>query len=161
MKYRLTPIQLASNKQVNDATALLELLNEHCNTDAKMIFSRARSGRANSRLLRFTVPQHALEKGETYLFYYVIHEFTHCLGYNGHPSEFKCKERQLLKLFGISIDYARAYPRALYASGERAYYKKPSPSLGSLAHEHIYSIMKVTNGIAKHYCHICRKVKPS
>ena len=125
MRYRLTDIQLAGNKQAKDACALLDLLNEHCRTKVKMDFTRARAGRANLRHDHFTVPQHALEKfGETYLFYYVIHEFTHCLGNSSHDGDFKRKERQLLKLFGITIDYAKAYPRALYANGKKVYQKK-------------------------------------
>ena len=157
MKYKLTALQLAGDKQVKDANALLDLLNEHCHTSVTMTFSRARAGRANLEHKYFTVPQHTLTRGETYLYYYVIHEFTHCLGYLGHDSTFKRNERQLLKLFDITIDYAKAYPRTLYANGERVYYKKPTPSIGNLAHEHIYSIMKVVNGNKSFYCHICRK----
>jgi len=123
MKYKLTDIQLSGNKQVNDARALLGLLNEHCNSKVKMNFSRANGGQANLKLARFTIPQHAFTKGETYLLYYVIHEFTHCLGNRSHNSMFKRKERELLQLFGISIDYAKAYPRALYANGEKVYTK--------------------------------------
>ncbi len=126
MRYKLTDIQLAGNKQAKDAEALLDLLNEHCHTDVKMTFSRANAGRANLNHTRFTIPQHAFTKGETYLFYYVIHEFTHCQDdIIGHGKDFKKAEQDLLGLFGISIDYARAYPRVLYANGERAYYKKP------------------------------------
>ena len=109
---------------MKDATALLDLLNENCHTKITMAFSRAYGGRANLVLHRFTVPQHTFTKGETYLFYYVIHEFTHCLGNPKHDSDFKRKEKQLLRLFGISIDYARAYPRALYANGQRVYQMK-------------------------------------
>ena len=159
MRYKLTDIQLAGNKQVKDANALLDLLNEHCRTNIAMTFSRARGGRANLKYARFTVPQHAFERGETYLQYYVIHEFTHCLGIANHGSRFKRKERELLDLFNIKIDYARAYPRALYANGERVYYKEPNRSIETL-HEHIYSIMKVVDGKQLFYCHYCRKQKP-
>lgn len=132
MKYKLTPIQLSHNKQVDDAAALLGLLNEHCKADTKMVFSRARAGRANVELGKFTIPQHALNNGETYLSYYVIHEFTHCLGLRGHNKDFKQRERALLRLFNITIDYASAYPRTLYANGEKAYQKKSMPSIKSL-----------------------------
>ena len=131
MRYQLTHIQTAGNKQASDAYALLDLLNEHCKTHIGMSFSRARGGRANLLHKRFTVPQHTFTNGETYLFYYVIHEFTHCLGYVPHDSVFKRKERQLLVLFGITIDYAKAYPRALYANGERVYYKEGRLALRS------------------------------
>ena len=121
MKYRLTEAQLKGNKQAQDAIALLDLLNEHCNTGITMHFTRAMGGRANLQYTHFTIPQFAFARREAYLFYYVIHEFTHCLGYDEHDNAFKQKERTLLSLFGISIDYIRAYPKALYANGEKVY----------------------------------------
>lgn len=159
MKYKLTELQLAGNKQVKDAKALLDLLNEYCQTDIKMSFTRANRGRAKLAG-NFTVPVHAINKNnETYLFYYVVHEFTHCLGNHTHDASFKSKERELLNLFNISIDYAKAYPRTLYANGQQAYYQQPRKRL-ILEHKHIYSIMKVVNGKQKFYCHYCHRVKP-
>jgi len=166
MRYKLTELQLAGNKQVKDARALLDLLNEHCqaneyhHTNITMSFTRANRGTAKLTRNTFTVPIHAINKGDTYLFYYVIHEFTHCLGYGHlHDDNFKWKEKQLLDLFDIQIDYARAYPRALYANGEVVYSKTPSKRMIP-KHEHVYSIMKVVNGKQKFYCHYCHKVKP-
>ena len=148
MKYRFTDLQLAGNKQVKDAQALLDLLNEHYKSSVLMAFTHANKGRANIIAKRFTIPQHALDKGETYLHYYVIHEFTHCLGFfDEHNLAFKRKEQTLLAMFGISIDYAKSYPRALYCNGEKVYQKKPVQSIGSLKHEHIYSKMVVKDGI--------------
>ena len=106
MKYKLEGIQLAGNKQVENANALLELLNDYCHAEVKMSFTRANRGRANLSNTHFTVPEHAINKNETYLLYYVIHEFTHCLGNTGHDKKFKNKETQLLDLFGIKIEYA-------------------------------------------------------
>ena len=121
MKYQFTELQLSGNKKVADARAVLDLLNEHCRTSVKMSFSRANGGRANLYRQRFTIPKHAMDRCETYLHYYVIHEFTHCLGNLSHDKAFKRKERQLLKMFDITIDYAKAYPRTLYANGEKKY----------------------------------------
>ena len=119
-----TPIQEAGDKRIEDARALLTLLNEHCGTNITMRFTFARGGRANTRLQRFTIPKFAVDNGETYLFYYVIHEFTHCFGqYHNHGEQFKACERGLLSEFNIKIDYAKAYPKALYANGEIAYHK--------------------------------------
>ena len=154
MKYKLTPLQLAGNKQVKDAYALLDLLNEHEHTRITMTFSRAYAGHARDR--HFIMPIHVFDKGETYLFYYVIHEFTHCLGYARHDSDFKRSERRLLNLFDIDIDYARAYPRALYANGEKVYQKKTVKRI-TPKHDHIYSITKFINGKAHFYCHFCRR----
>ncbi len=126
MNYKLTSIQVAGNKYANDAKAMLDLLNEHCKKSVAMTFTRARGGRANLRHTHFTMPEHTIN-GKfpiEYTLYYVIHEFTHCLGYSEHGSEFKRHERQLLDIFGIKIEYARAYPKALYANGQRVYTKK-------------------------------------
>ena len=123
MNYKFTELQLAGNKQVTDARALLDLLNEKTRSQVIMSFSKAKRGRANLKHNRFTVPKHAFDKGETYLFYYVIHEFTHCMGYPNHGKDFKSKEQSFLNLFGIKIDYAKAYPRDLYANGEISYSK--------------------------------------
>lgn len=128
----MTSLQLAGNKKIKNAQALLELLNQHCKTSTTMTFTRARAGRANTELNHFTVPQHAIDNVETYLSYYVIHEFTHCLGFPGHNASFKQRERKLLTLFDISIDYARAYPKALYSNGEKVYQGKPIPGINSL-----------------------------
>lgn len=125
MKYRFTNTELEKYPHTKDAIALLDLLNERCHKHIKMVFTKASGGRANLTHTQFTVPKHALEKfGETYLYYYVIHEFTHCYANNGtHDGQFKRTERKLLALFGITIDYAKAYPRALYANGEKVYQK--------------------------------------
>jgi hypothetical protein len=120
-----TDAELADNKQAHDAKALLSLLNENCHTNIKMDFSKARAGRANAVNTHFTIPKHAFTKGETYLFYYVIHEFTHCETANGtHNAFFKRCEQRFLAMFDITIKYAKAYPRTLYANGEPAYQKK-------------------------------------
>ena len=99
MRYKYSELQLAGNKKVRDTRALLDLLNEYHDTTVKMSFTRARSGKANKLKGTFTVPTHAIDNNETYLFYYAIHEFTHCLGYNGHDAAFKREERNLLAKF--------------------------------------------------------------
>ena len=112
---------MATPKWQQEAQALLELLNEHCDTTITIRFTTAQRGQANLTHNRFSIPEHAPTKGEAYLYYYVIHEFTHCLGFWEHDQSFKKKEQSLLILFGIKIEYSRAYPRALYANGERVY----------------------------------------
>lgn len=128
MKYKLTQIQLSGNKLINDAIALLDLLNETNKTSIKMTFSKANCGRANQRLQKFTIPVHAITKGESYLFYYVIHEYSHCMlsRHTGHNNQFKQTELILLNKFTNidSMDYARAYPKTIYANGEIVYKRK-------------------------------------
>lgn len=120
-------MQLSGNKLVSDAIALLELLNESEHTHIKMDFTRARCGRANWHLNHFTIPEHALKYGESYLFYYVIHEYTHIKYMIGnHKTLFKKRELELLhKYTNIeSMDYARAYPKVIYANGQTVYKRK-------------------------------------
>ncbi len=124
MHYKLTELQIAGNKPIAEAKALLELLNEQYKTKVTMRFTRADKGRAKPTQSRFSIPIHATDKGEAFLFYYVIHEFVHCLGYHGHGITFKTHERDLLSLWGIDITYARAYPKALYANGLKVYDRK-------------------------------------
>ena len=133
MKYRFTEAELKENKQAQNAVALLDLLNEHEHTNITMHFTRAGGGKANLKKAHFTIPRHALAEGEAYTLYYVIHEFTHCLGhYKGHDNTFKRKERTVLNLLGMSIDYARAYPKALYVNGEKVYNKTRRKKLSPL-----------------------------
>lgn len=112
------------DRQIQDIESLLQLLNENKHSNISMRFSNADCGRANIDNGKFSIPLHAFTKGETYLHYYVIHEFTHCLGCWNHGSDFKRVEGQLLKLFGIEIEYKKAYPKKLYANGELSYTSK-------------------------------------
>lgn len=125
MRYKLTPLQKAGNKQIGDAYALLDLLNEHNKTNVKMDINRACRGRANIELNHFTVPIFAFNQGEEFSQYYVIHEYTHIMGkhYN-HDSSFKRVEQSLLSLFDLTLDYAKAYPKAIYSNGQKVYDKK-------------------------------------
>ncbi len=125
MRYKLTPLQKSGNKQIADTYAILGLLNEYNNTDIKMDISRACRGRANIKLNHFTVPIFAFNKGAEFSQYYVIHEYTHIMGkhYN-HDSAFKRLEQILLSLFDLTLDYAKAYPKAIYANGQKVYERK-------------------------------------
>jgi hypothetical protein len=124
MRYKISEIQLAGNKQANDAKAMLVLLNEQMHENVTMHFTNANAGRAKTRIKHFTIPIHALKSCETYLLYYVIHEFTHCITNKMHDTKFKFTESALCSQFGISIDYARAYPKRLYYNGQTVYEKK-------------------------------------
>jgi hypothetical protein len=129
MRYKLNEMQLSGNSQIaklsRDATAMLELLNEHEKTHVRMSFSKARAGRANLEKKQFTIPLTAQAHfGLDYMMYYVIHEFTHCLGYHNHRTSFKHKEQQLCELFGYKLEYKKAYPRRIYANGQIIYQSK-------------------------------------
>jgi len=127
MKYKLTSLQLAGNKYVDEANAVLALLNEHYHTDIKMEFTQATRGHAKVNFNWFSVPVHAIngKQAVEYTWYYVVHEFVHInFRIHNHDSKFKTHEKKLLRLFGLDIKYARAYPRALYANGNKVYSKE-------------------------------------
>lgn len=130
MRYKITELQLSGNDQyatiAKDCNALLDLLNEYCKTNIAMSFTRSYGGRANLRLKRFTIPLTGshVSCGIDWLLYYVIHEFTHCLGYSSHNETFKTQEQTLCKLFGYELEYKRAYPKAIYCNGQAVYKSK-------------------------------------
>ncbi len=76
----------------------------------------------------FTIPLWAVNEGEEFTTYYVVHEFCHFVARNegsrGHDGIFKSVERRALKLWGMDIEYKKAYPRALYANGMKVYESK-------------------------------------
>jgi hypothetical protein len=129
MRYKINKLQLAGNNKLakisRDANALLELLNEHEKTRVTMTLSRSIGGRANIKLKRFTIPlTQQARYGNDYMMYYVIHEFTHCLGFHKHDNKFKLKEQSLCNLFGYKLEYAKAYPKTIYANGKIVYKSK-------------------------------------
>lgn len=72
----------------------------------------------------------------------LLHEYAHILTPNHyHDDTFRKK----LKEIGGHLN--------------KRYQKQPRIIKGK--HEHVYSIMKVTNGIQHFYCHYCKKEKPS
>ena len=105
------------------AKITLELLNEKHKSNVTLKLSHGRRGRARLSKQYFSLPIWALTNcyPEQYIIYYTIHEYTHCLLMMGHNETFKNKESELLKEFGIEIEYARAYPKRLYANGEIVY----------------------------------------
>ena len=116
-------INVDTNK-LEEAKTVLELLNEQFDENVKMRITTADRGQAVGREKRFTLPARAFERHQAYLIYYVVHEFTHCLGYYDHREDFKFWECKLLDKFGITIEYARAYPKALYCNGDKVYSRK-------------------------------------
>ena len=106
------------------AKAVLELLNEkHKSNVVLKRISHSTRGMARFRQQYFSLPDYLFSGyPEQYIIYYTIHEYTHCLLMTGaHNPFFKNKESELLKEFGIEIEYARAYPKRLYANGGIVY----------------------------------------
>lgn len=121
MKREYTPIQ-THKTLANDAISCLDLLNETMRKKVTLTFVNANRGHARLSTQHITIPRHAFGRGETYLLYYVIHEFTHIYTSDcRHDAKFKNAEKRLLAMFGYEIEYARAYPKTLYANGEKAY----------------------------------------
>jgi predicted metal-dependent hydrolase len=64
--------------------------------------------------------------------YYVIHEVCHFISSSKHDADFKRTERRELKLWGMEIQYLRAYPQRLTANGKTCYeYQKRTADDGS------------------------------
>jgi len=70
------------------------------------------------------IPQWAINTyGEHYLIYYIVHELCHVF-YMGHDTFFKGAEQEVLEYFGITIQYAKAYPKIL-AYNDKIFYTRP------------------------------------
>ena len=71
---------------------------------------------------KIVLPTFLLEddRDERYVIWYVTHELCHCI-YHDHGSFFKKLEASIMEKWGVEIEYARAYPKRLYADGEVIY----------------------------------------
>ena len=114
-----------------DLQAIADLVKEHFGYARRVATVgriTTRQGHAHYNTGHISVPQWAIDKGEAYAIYYVIHEVCHLVNYwkNGPEAEshgyaFKHFEGRALELFDITIDYARAYPKRLYLNGQKFY----------------------------------------
>lgn len=77
---------------------------------------RERQGRARYRTGKITMAGHAREKGRAYILWYLVHETVHFhTSTRGHCTTFKKIETRALRdLFGIGIEYTKAYAEKLY-----------------------------------------------
>ena len=77
-----------------------------------------------SRFVSVPTSAYYLENLE-YFTYYTIHEITHLIANTiKHNADFKRVERHELKLWGLNIEYRRAYPSKLIANGQVCYENK-------------------------------------
>ena len=74
-------------------------------------------GRANKNYI--TLPKWLDKYDEQYQIYYTVHETCHYGFGRNHFSLFKMGEDKALALWGIKIERKKAYPKALYANGQR------------------------------------------
>lgn len=79
-----------------------------------------RAGRARVKTRKITIPAWATKLSPHYAIYYVLHEVAH-FRFRGHGIAFKEHEQSLCKMAGITIDYAKAYPKKLYYNGQLVY----------------------------------------
>lgn len=85
---------------------------------------RYRNGRT---LFYITLPKWLEIYDEQYAIYYAVHETCHVVTrlkgkHRGrHCENFKRIEEEALALYGIRIKRAKAYPKELYANGQRVY----------------------------------------
>lgn len=76
------------------------------------------SGRARIKTRTITIPAWTFKVAPEYAVYYTLHEIAH-FKFLGHKAAFKEVEQSLCKMAGISLEYAKAYPKAIYANGQR------------------------------------------
>jgi len=97
---------------------------EGCQIPDLQIKEVRRGGRYHRRTHSITLPKWVLVKPVEYLWYYVIHETIHAIGYRGHGKLFKERERRWLKEFGIVPVYAKVYPKKLQSLNGQTFCKK-------------------------------------
>lgn len=83
---------------------------EHCLTIPVRIRD-VRRGRRGKTFL--SIPTWACNHEIEYVYYYVIHETVHHIGYYGHGFLFRKKEQYWLKQFGLVPVYKKVYPKTL------------------------------------------------
>ena len=115
---------MVGNMTEEEAQELLVYLNTKYISYTQMQIKPGRCGHAHISQKWFSLPTWVLNLGICYATYYIIHEFIHCEGYHRHDDAFKDKERQMLVEFGVSVIYAKAYPKCLIANGEIVYENK-------------------------------------
>ena len=111
----------------DDVVAIVELTTESFNLDycPDVRFKNVRAGRAHTDRNYITFPEWVFDRCETYVTWYAVHETIHFLNISdGHNARFKQNERHALSMWGITIDYARAYAKRLYHNGELRYDRK-------------------------------------
>lgn len=85
-----------------------------------------RRGHTNYHSGYISIPIWAINEGKEYLYYYIIHELTHWILNQGHTSEFREIETEILNSYLIEPIYDRAYARALIKNGVTVWDKNTS-----------------------------------
>lgn len=121
---RVSLLDVMDKPEAVRAIHLLKELNDRYSTHIGMEFTSAKAGHAKVKEQEFFLPIWTFKHGVKYVEYYVIHEFTHCLGLYGHDRLFKAKEQELLSLYNLICIYAKAYPAVLLHNGKAVYTKQ-------------------------------------
>jgi len=74
--------------------------------------NKVKRGRARLKTFKITIPEWTIRQGCEYAYYYTIHEVCH-FRHSNHLAQFKRLERRLLKQWGLTPVYKKAYPREL------------------------------------------------
>ena len=102
-------------------------------TPVKIIFKDIKGeGRAHYRYRWITMPNWIFRDKycDEYRYWYMLHEMCHIIlfdrGYHGsHGEKFKEIEKKYLNMFGLEVEYKKAYPKRLYSNGVVFYESKP------------------------------------
>ena len=70
-----------------------------------------------------SIPIWAIQQGEDFLRYYLIHEVTHWILKRGHCQEFKDKEKEILSRYGLTVIYSRVYAKVLLKNNQEVWKK--------------------------------------
>ena len=114
----------------HDLQALADLITEHFHSRSVIVkLKTVNRGHAHFDTRLVSIPKWAGKRGEQFAIYYVVHEACHVIAFDlwritTHGDLFKNIEKQALALWGLTIEYKRAYPAALSANGERVYRAK-------------------------------------
>ena len=115
--------QMQSNLQViADDLVAQEPRLQNLSVSIKIHLKNIQRGRAKYKTGYISIPLWAVDCGQAYLLYYLIHEICHFMTHNGHSSQFQQDERHYLAKYGLIPVYKRVYVKKLLDfDGQTAY----------------------------------------
>jgi len=107
---------------IQDYRTIIDLTAEHFRIDLSNIVLKIKVRSCGSAGRSYiTLPQWLEEYDENYRIYYAVHEACHHItGLGcGHSWMFRKVEDEALALWGLEIERKKAYPKELYANGQK------------------------------------------
>ena len=85
-----------------------------------------RRGHTNLNTGHISIPIWAIQEGENFITYYLIHEVTHWILSQSHTLEFKRKETEILNRHNLEPIYSKVYVKMLLKDNQIVWDKKTS-----------------------------------